>query len=335
MDSEGQKQPQEGRHASAPGATLAAQREAMGLTVEQIADQLKLAPRQVVALEQGDFASLPNMAVTRGFIRAYAKVVRLDPAPLVAQIAVTPSVTPTEHTPIKREKIPTTFSQSRFPTLASRQSRTKVWIIGGVVALAVIAGAGAWQAGLISPTALRKPVAGAPATVAVPAATATAPGTAANTAGGTAVTPPLLSPNVPLVSAPGQAPVSPENTAPLVTTPARDGAAVPAATGTPAAATPAATVPAAATPAPAAAATQGANTLTLAFTSDSWVEIRRPGAAPLISRLVKAGSTETFEIDRQSTLIVGKPESVQATLRGQPLALPRVANGTISRVQIK
>ncbi|HEX8601706.1 MAG TPA: helix-turn-helix domain-containing protein, partial [Pseudoduganella sp.] len=54
MDSEGQKQPQEGRHASAPGATLAAQREAMGLTVEQIADQLKLAPRQVVALEQGD-----------------------------------------------------------------------------------------------------------------------------------------------------------------------------------------------------------------------------------------------------------------------------------------
>ncbi|HEX8603531.1 MAG TPA: RodZ domain-containing protein, partial [Pseudoduganella sp.] len=284
-----------------------------------------------------DFASLPNMAVTRGFIRAYAKVVRLDPAPLVAQIAVTPSVTPTEHTPIKREKIPTTFSQSRFPTLASRQSKTKVWIIGGVVALAVIAGAGAWQAGLISPGALRKPVAGTPAIVAAPAATAAAPGTApaatTGTTGSTAATPPLLSPNVPLVSTPGQAPVSPENTAPLVTTPA-SGAATPAAAGTPAA-TPATTGAAAATPAPAAAATQGANTLTLVFTADSWVEIRRPGASTLISRLVKAGSTETFEIDRQSTLIVGKPESVQATLRGQPLALPRVANGTISRVQIK
>ncbi|GGY08534.1 helix-turn-helix domain-containing protein [Pseudoduganella dura] len=335
MDSEGQKQPQsqpqERRLGAAPGATLAAQREAMGLSVEQIADQLKLAPRQVVALEQGDFASLPNMAVTRGFIRAYAKVVRLDPAPLVAQIEVTPSVTPSEHTPIRREKITTTFSQSRFPTLASRQSKTKVWIVGGLVALAVIAGAGAWQAGLISPSALRKPVAGPagtatvnPATPAAPSAAAT-PGTAATTAGT-----PLLSPNVPLVSTPGQAPVSPENTAPLVTTPA------PSATATPAA-TPAVPAPAgtAATPVPAAAAAQGANTLTLAFTSDSWVEIRRPGAAPLISRLVKAGSTETFEIDRQSTLIVGKPEGVQATLRGQPLALPRVANGTISRVQIK
>src|SRR5471032_1433130 len=53
-----------------PGAQLAAQREAMGWNVEQIADQLKLAPRQVVALEKGDYAALPNMAVVRGFVRA-------------------------------------------------------------------------------------------------------------------------------------------------------------------------------------------------------------------------------------------------------------------------
>ncbi|MBB3224848.1 RodZ domain-containing protein [Pseudoduganella umbonata] len=340
MDSEGQKkaqgQPQgqsaEQRHASAPGATLAAQREAMGLTIEQIADQLKLAPRQVVALEQGDFASLPNMAVTRGFIRAYAKVVRLDPAPLVAQIEVTPSVTTTEHAPIRREKIPTTFSQSRFPTLASRQSKPRVWIIGGVVALAIIAGTGAWQAGLISPTALRKP-----ATTATPAAVPAAPGTVATTA---TTTTPLLSPNVPLVSTPGQGPATPENTAPLVTTPPNAAAGTPAPATAPAATTPAATpapvpaAPVATTPAPAPAA-QGANTLTLVFTADSWVEIKRPGASPLISRLVKAGSTESFEIDRQSQLTVGAPEGVRATLRGQPLPLPKVANGTISRVQIK
>jgi cytoskeleton protein RodZ len=340
MDSEGQKkpqsqpqgEPQDRRHAPAPGATLAAQREAMGLTVEQIADQLKLAPRQVVALEQGDFASLPNMAVTRGFIRAYAKVVRLDPAPLVAQIEVTPSVTATDHAPIRREKIPTRFSESRFPTLTERQSKPKVWIISGVVALAVIGAAAAWQAGLLSSGALRKPGAAAPATVAAPATApaVTAPGGATTTG----TTPPLLSPNVPLVSTPG--PATPENTAPLATPPAPATAQAPAAATAPA---PAATVTAPATPAvtsPAAApAAQGANTLTLAFTTDSWVEIRRPGAAPLISRLVKAGSTETFEIDRQSTLIVGKPEGVQATLRGQPLPLPRVAGGTISRVQVQ
>ncbi|MBC7655825.1 MAG: helix-turn-helix domain-containing protein, partial [Frankiaceae bacterium] len=69
-----------------PGQTLAAQREAMGWTVEQVADQLKLAVRQVVALEAGDYASLPSPAVTRGFVRAYAKIVKLDPVPLVALI---------------------------------------------------------------------------------------------------------------------------------------------------------------------------------------------------------------------------------------------------------
>ncbi|TWI43035.1 cytoskeleton protein RodZ [Pseudoduganella flava] len=317
---------------------LAAQREAMGLTVEQIADQLKLAPRQVVAIEQDDYASLPNMAVTRGFIRAYAKVVRLDPQPLVAQIEVTPAVAVPDQVPHKREKITTTFSESRFPTLTERQGKPKGWLIGGVVVLVAAAAAGAWQAGLISPATFTKP-----ATSDTPAApaTAAAPGTA-----GTANMP-IQAPNVPLVSTPGQAttPPTPDNTAPLVTgsnpnapaatTPAAPAANAPATAATTPAAPPAVT-PAPATPAPAAAtpAPASANTLVLTTTEDSWIEIKRPGASPLISRLVKAGSTETFEIDRQSTLVVGKPDGVRATFRGEPLPLPKIPNGTISRVQI-
>lgn len=55
-----------GNQPGIPGKTLQSQREAMGWSVEQVADQLKLAPRQVVALEAGDYASLPSPAVTRG-----------------------------------------------------------------------------------------------------------------------------------------------------------------------------------------------------------------------------------------------------------------------------
>ena len=73
----------------------------------------------------------------------------------------------------------------------------------------------------------------------------------------------------------------------------------------------------------------------LKVTEDSWVEIRRPGSTPLISRLVKAGSTETFDIKDPALLIVGKPGGVEATLAGQPLALPTIPGGTISRVNIK
>jgi cytoskeleton protein RodZ len=75
-----------------PGKALAAQREAMGWTVEQVADQLKLAVRQVIALEAGDYASLPSPAVTRGFVRAYAKILKLDAAPLPARSPGAPPV---------------------------------------------------------------------------------------------------------------------------------------------------------------------------------------------------------------------------------------------------
>ncbi|MBH1996939.1 MAG: DUF4115 domain-containing protein, partial [Burkholderiales bacterium] len=101
------------------------------------------------------------------------------------------------------------------------------------------------------------------------------------------------------------------------------------------AAAPATTPATTAAVAPAAAAAVGANMLVLKVEQDSWVEIRRPGSTPLISRMVKAGSTETFDITGPATLVVGKPGVVQATLRGTKLDLPTVAGGTISRVSIK
>ncbi|UUZ53419.1 helix-turn-helix domain-containing protein [Massilia sp. H-1] len=125
-----------------PGKTLAAQREAMGWTVEQVADQLKLAVRQVIALEEGDYANLPGPAVVRGFVRAYAKVVKLDAAPLVAQIALdTPAVNDSSASAVR----PASFSQVRFPTHGKRASKLPYVALGTVVLLADGAFA-AWQA---------------------------------------------------------------------------------------------------------------------------------------------------------------------------------------------
>ena len=112
-----QQQPQ-GNLASA-GAQLKAQREALGWPVEQVADQLKLAPRQVIALEEGDMAALPNLAVVRGFVRAYAKVVRLDAAPLVAMIEVHPAPAQDPAAPVRRE-FSATCCESRFPSMTQR-----------------------------------------------------------------------------------------------------------------------------------------------------------------------------------------------------------------------
>lgn len=314
------QQPQ-GNLASA-GAQLKAQREALGWPVEQVADQLKLAPRQVIALEEGDMAALPNLAVVRGFVRAYAKVVRLDAAPLVAMIEVHPAPAQDPAAPVRRE-ISATFSESRFPSMTQRSSsQAPLWIAGVVAVVAVAFGAyklGYVPASLLSSHAEKEAV---HADVGPVETTLIKPGQDLT---------PVQTPSVPLISVPPPPGNDTQTGAPAASAIASApvAAAVPPAATAPAAATPAAVTP------PAAAAAVGANALVLKVEQDSWVEIRRPGTTPLISRMVKAGSTETFDITGPATLVVGKPGVVQATLRGAKLDLPTVAGGTISRVSIK
>ena len=310
-----QQQPQ-GNLALA-GAQLKAQREALGWPVEQVADQLKLAPRQVIALEEGDMAALPNLAVVRGFVRAYAKVVRLDAAPLVAMIEVHPAPAQDPAVAPVRREISATFSESRFPSMTQRSSnQTPLWI-AGAVAVVVAAAFGAYKLGYVPASLLsshaEKEV--AHADVGPVETTLIKPGQDLT---------PVQTPSVPLISVPPP-PGNDTQTGAPATSVASASAAVPA--------TPPATT-AAVAPAEAPAAV-GANALVLKVEQDSWVEIRRPGSTPLISRMVKAGSTETFDITGPATLVVGKPGVVQATLRGAKLDLPTVAGGTISRVSIK
>ncbi|MEW6319323.1 MAG: DUF4115 domain-containing protein, partial [Pseudomonadota bacterium] len=76
-------------------------------------------------------------------------------------------------------------------------------------------------------------------------------------------------------------------------------------------------------------------TLVLTVREDSWIEVRPQGGKALISRLVRAGSTETVEVPGTATLVVGNPAGVSATLRGATVALPAVPGKTISRVTLK
>jgi cytoskeleton protein RodZ len=69
------------------GQALARARAAIGLTLAEAAQQLKFAPRQIEALEQGRFEALPTGTFARGMVRAYARLLKLDPEPLVARIA--------------------------------------------------------------------------------------------------------------------------------------------------------------------------------------------------------------------------------------------------------
>lgn len=323
-----------GNDAGLPGKTLQSQREAMGWSVEQVADQLKLAPRQVVALEAGDYASLPSPAVTRGFVRAYAKLLKIDAAPLVAKIEMNmppeAQAGATASIP-RREQRPASFSQSRFP-IGGKRSKAPVGLIAGVVVVAA-AGFALWHFGLL-PGSQQQATSEGGEVLESPVVAPAAPN---------ATAPAAQDPSVPLISvpapagegpaavpaaAPGTAPATTPGTAPA-TAPATPAAAAPA---TPPAATLAAPVTVA--PAVAAAAPAGGNALVLNVREDAWIGVV-VGGKRLLWREVKAGSTETFDITGPGTLTVGNPGAVTATLRGAAVSLEQAPGKKFAQVSLK
>jgi cytoskeleton protein RodZ len=67
-----------------PGRTLAAARVELNLSVADVSQQIKYGVKQIAAIEADDYAKLPGTTFVRGMIRSYAKLVQLDPQPLLA-----------------------------------------------------------------------------------------------------------------------------------------------------------------------------------------------------------------------------------------------------------
>lgn len=68
------------------GEILRQAREARGLTLADVATTLKLGERQLDALERNDWQSLPGTTFIRGFVRNYARLLQLNPVPLMAAL---------------------------------------------------------------------------------------------------------------------------------------------------------------------------------------------------------------------------------------------------------
>jgi cytoskeleton protein RodZ len=67
-------------------ALCASRRAELGMSIEDVANQLKFAPRQIEALEAGEFGRLPGGTFARGMARSYSKLLKLDPEPLLAEL---------------------------------------------------------------------------------------------------------------------------------------------------------------------------------------------------------------------------------------------------------
>lgn len=118
-----------------PGSVLRAAREERGQSVADVVQVIRFSARQIEALERDDYASLPGSTAVRGLVRNYAKFLKLDASPLLAQLD------PAVPVPEADVRPPTNMGEAERPTIVERV-RPRLVVAG--VALLLLALAGYW-----------------------------------------------------------------------------------------------------------------------------------------------------------------------------------------------
>jgi cytoskeleton protein RodZ len=119
------------------GAELKRAREAAGLPISDVARQLKLLPRQIESLEHERFERLPGPAIARGMVRNYARLLKLDPEPLLESLAPRAEQPPKSGRPAAARPAPLPDASRRSTMLYVGFS---VALLVGIAALAYV-----WQ----------------------------------------------------------------------------------------------------------------------------------------------------------------------------------------------
>jgi cytoskeleton protein RodZ len=338
LDAMGESAPADESDRSAPGFgyALAQARVRAGLSLEQTAARIRLHPRQLRALENEDLAALPAAAYVAGFVRNYARELKIDPGPLIedlnAKLRISGLGTPA----------PDLGPGGAVPVRVLDDRGWRHLVLAGIVIALVCAGLiGAWMAHAdlrLGSTAARRaqaPAVGAPAAP-VPAAQAPSAGEPPQQAPGAAGAPKDGVEAAPAadaaVSSTAAAPVA-ADTAPPAGTGALPAAAQPA-VPTPGS-TPAGAAAEGSGAAPLAPAPGAATGLVLRFTDRSWFEVSRPNGRVLMSRNGEAGSIELLNAAPPLQLVVGRAGAVQVEFRGRPVDLkPYVNNNGVARLTL-
>ncbi len=335
------------------GGQLAAARQHYGLTVADVARQLKLNVRQVEALEEDAYEQLPGPVFVRGFVRNYARFLGLDPEPLLAYA---------EHHMPRQRPVDEPFSPSRaVPFSGERENHLSrymiviVLLIAGVLVFELYhykpqhtAEKTLFEPGRLreAPPPARKPAvapaqmaATVPAGAAATPSPATPPGAPAADSGAapaagaesSAAAEGTGDAAAPAAAAPSQADAAASNadngtTASQQTQPAASDSAA----GTASAAS------AAATAAPAQAALPpGEKQLHLVFHKDSWVEVHDKDGKRIFSKLNPAGTEQTITGTPPFSLVIGNAAGVTLTYGGKPVDLAPHTKTTVARFTLE
>lgn len=283
------------------GEQLAVARQARGLAVLDIAQALKLGPRQVEALENGDWQVLPGQTFVRGFVRNYARMVQIDPAPLMMQLDGV------LEKPVSGLSVPEARPASMPLTggSASRRDRAVMLAGGGLVLLAALVyfllpnDLSAWREntqGLLDSLARKEEPATPPAETTAPAPEPVFPpgATPQQVMNPQALTPADAPP--PAVAEEGSAPpLNVAKSAPIANAPQ----------------------------------------MRFVFDKESWLEVRDRNNKLVFSQRMAAGSEQVLSGEGPLSLVIGYAPGVKLHWHGQPVDLGPHTRGDVARLVLE
>jgi len=286
------------------GEMLKTARAAHGLTLEQIATELRIEIKQLDALENDRFDRIGVPVFVKGYLRQYGQRVGLDYRDLLAQYYKQTSLQEVQIRPSKTIKL-------------RDQRQITVWIIAALALLVVVAGLAAWWLGgggfdigsFRGPAPQAKPESAKP-TATAPAEPVASPPAAAST----------RAPAAELAAAGGAAAQTEPN-------PAAQAAPAPTPTARPSVPrpgpiSPVSTAPFASATNASAAAASFIVALELTFEQESWAEVNDARGTRLYYGLGTAGRRAEMRGEPPFAVVLGNAGGVKVVVDGEDFKIP-------------
>ncbi len=257
-------------------------RETKGLTLDEVAIKTRIHPEYLKALEESNFAKLPEQVFTKGFVRSYARSLGLDEDDAMRRFTASAGAFYNKHE--ERERL----RQQQVEDERKRKANRKAVIAAaavGVLGLVLLLTREQGTVSVMRPAESEAPRTKSSAT----RATRPETGTAAPADSGTKAPVPLA-PSAPQAGREGSLPTPATTSDPLAGLPLDGGASAPAPL-----------------------------TLVLEATELSWVVVQVDDASPH-EALLRPGERLTWKGQEKFALTVGNAGGIRGELNGKPLA---------------
>ncbi len=305
------------------GGALRLSRENQGLTIQEIASRLRLSAKQIEAIEADNFALLPEPTIVRGFIRNYAKQLKINAEPLLdAYNVIVPNA--------ELHELAVKPSANMKMTSYKKPNTGRNLLLG----LLVLVGLGTW---LFYQNYVEKPSPTAPSASVeraepLPEAALPAAERAVDLQASTELALPPADANAappPVSDATAAASIANAQPTPATVTVAS--------TAVPPAVAPSATLPAAVTlPAepPVAPTPNAMAKVEFSANQETWINVVDANGREIFSKIIFAGSRESIDVKPPVNVTVGNAGATSMSLNGKSIDLAPHSRNNVAHIKL-